>query len=236
MSAWAAIGSAVASLAGPITQAFVSRKNTKDTIAAGKDAANLEWERNLEMWNMQNEYNSPAAQMERYKEAGLNPALIYGSGGGSSGNASAMPKYQAYRPDYSGRQSAWANAMSSVLPAISAFQDMKMKSAQIDNVKQQTDLTRLKAATEIANESLKTRQAGTELYKRGVMHQKQQLGQEMSKYYSEYAKASMERIIQDLRNKRTAADLREADLEWYKWMKGTGSVGNLAPLLRMFTK
>lgn len=32
-------------------------------------------------WNMQNEYNSPAAQMARLKEAGLNPALVYGDGG-----------------------------------------------------------------------------------------------------------------------------------------------------------
>ena len=29
-------------------------------------------------WNMQNEYNSPEAQMRRYKEAGLNPNLVYG--------------------------------------------------------------------------------------------------------------------------------------------------------------
>lgn len=32
-------------------------------------------------WNMQNEYNSPAAQMKRLKEAGLNPNLVYGDGG-----------------------------------------------------------------------------------------------------------------------------------------------------------
>jgi len=29
-------------------------------------------------WNMQNAYNSPSQQMQRYKEAGLNPNLIYG--------------------------------------------------------------------------------------------------------------------------------------------------------------
>lgn len=32
----------------------------------------------LDDWNRQNEYNSPAAQMERYKQAGLSPNLIYG--------------------------------------------------------------------------------------------------------------------------------------------------------------
>lgn len=41
-----------------------------------------------EMWNLTNQYNSPLAQMERFKEAGLNPHLIYGKG--THGNATAM--------------------------------------------------------------------------------------------------------------------------------------------------
>lgn len=44
---------------------------------------------NLEMWNMQNEYNSPAAQMRRFEEAGLNSALMYGQV--NPGNATAAP-------------------------------------------------------------------------------------------------------------------------------------------------
>lgn len=44
---------------------------------------------NLEMWNLQNEYNSPQAQMKRYEEAGLNPALIYSQG--NPGNAATAP-------------------------------------------------------------------------------------------------------------------------------------------------
>lgn len=44
---------------------------------------------NIDMWNMQNEYNSPMNQMKRFEEAGLNPNLIYGQG--SAGNASHSP-------------------------------------------------------------------------------------------------------------------------------------------------
>lgn len=33
---------------------------------------------NLKQWNRENAYNSPAAQMQRYQAAGLNPNLIYG--------------------------------------------------------------------------------------------------------------------------------------------------------------
>lgn len=32
---------------------------------------------NLDLWNLSNQYNSPAAQMQRYQDAGLNPNLIY---------------------------------------------------------------------------------------------------------------------------------------------------------------
>lgn len=46
-------------------------------------------EYNLNMWNLQNEYNSPAAQMRRYEEAGLNPALMYGQV--TPGNAASAP-------------------------------------------------------------------------------------------------------------------------------------------------
>lgn len=51
--------------------------------------AQYENDYNEKMWNLQNEYNSPSAQMARYKAAGLNPNLIYSQG--SSGNASSAP-------------------------------------------------------------------------------------------------------------------------------------------------
>lgn len=47
-------------------------------------------EYNLQMWNLQNEYNSPQAQMQRLEDAGLNKALMYGQG--STGNAASAPQ------------------------------------------------------------------------------------------------------------------------------------------------
>lgn len=43
----------------------------------------------LEMWNLNNSYNSPAAQMQRLKDAGLNPMLAYNMA--NSGNSSSVP-------------------------------------------------------------------------------------------------------------------------------------------------
>lgn len=46
---------------------------------------------NLDFWHQQNSYNSPEQQMQRYAAAGLNPALIYGNGSASAGNATSAP-------------------------------------------------------------------------------------------------------------------------------------------------
>jgi regulator of replication initiation timing len=66
----------------------------------GNSAHNKDRQEALDDWNRQNEYNSPKAQMQRYKDAGLNPQLIYGQG--TPGNAPATPvssqKSGAYAP------------------------------------------------------------------------------------------------------------------------------------------
>lgn len=59
-----------------------------------KQLAEMQFKQNLQMWNLQNEYNSPTAQRKRLEEANLNPALMYGNGSVSAGNASQMPQYQ----------------------------------------------------------------------------------------------------------------------------------------------
>lgn len=45
------------------------------------------------MWELSNEYNSPINQMQRLKDAGLNPNLVYGSGSVAGNTATAsQPK------------------------------------------------------------------------------------------------------------------------------------------------
>lgn len=55
-----------------------------------KKLAEKQNEYNLNMWKLQSEYNSPQAQMERFRAAGLNPNLIYGQG--NNGNMSNAPQ------------------------------------------------------------------------------------------------------------------------------------------------
>lgn len=82
-------------------------------------------------WEMQNAYNSPAAQMKRLKDAGLNPHLVYGNGADATSNQ--MP-----------RSSDAPNAQLDALqfegyaPNLSQFYDTQVKQAQTDNLKAQT--------------------------------------------------------------------------------------------------
>ena len=50
-------------------------------------------ESNVDLWREQAEYNKPVNQVKRWREAGLNPNLIYGQG--TSGNIQNLPKQEA---------------------------------------------------------------------------------------------------------------------------------------------
>lgn len=102
--------------------------------------------RSLEMWNLQNAYNSPTAQMSRLRQAGLNPNLVYGNGvtGNSAGSA---PQYQpakiqrATMEPYRG----WNLGLSD---AVSTFMAMRQNKAQIENMEAQNKLIKEQARTE----------------------------------------------------------------------------------------
>ena len=66
--------------------------NIGSTILGNKSRKSAEqrsFERQKDLFDYMNKYNTPAKQMERLREAGLNPALMYGQG--TTGNASSMP-------------------------------------------------------------------------------------------------------------------------------------------------
>lgn len=105
---------------------------------------------NKEMWALDNAYNSPAAQMERLRAAGLNPNLVYGNG--SAVNTSKGP---VRSDDYLKVPSPTGDLGSILGDSLATFQDVRMKEAQIDNIQAQTDNTNARTTTEGANTVLK---------------------------------------------------------------------------------
>lgn len=122
---------------GGIVDSFVgahtAKKNTEMTIAAQRAEAERAYQREVEMWHMQNAYNSPEEQMKRFGAAGLNPHLIYGQG--NSGNATAFPRYQPPQVQYKYEAPAYGGAVASVLPTLmsvgSWMQNMRLGEEKI---------------------------------------------------------------------------------------------------------
>lgn len=80
-------------LVGSVVSAGANLLSTSMTNRANERMQREQNAWNLEMWNRNNAYNTPAAQMERLKEAGLNPDLMYGqNAGGASGNSPTPPQ------------------------------------------------------------------------------------------------------------------------------------------------
>lgn len=69
-----------------------------------KKQANHAFKLNKQMFDYQNAYNTPAMQMQRIKDAGLNPHLMYGQG--TTGNAQGYPQYQPPTADFNPAQVA----------------------------------------------------------------------------------------------------------------------------------
>lgn len=96
-------------------------------------------------WNMQNEYNSPAAQMQRFKDAGLNPALIYGQ----QNTAGPLTTPDVQKPEFNAPQFGSA-AVSGALTAIDTMTNLEVKQAQVDNMRLQGDVIKQEAALKAA--------------------------------------------------------------------------------------
>lgn len=104
----------------------------EQNIRAQKDINNQNIENQWKMWNATNEYNSPVAQMARYREAGLNPNLIYGQG--SSGNATQANIGTAQAPQVQAKQMQNAQIFSQASQYMSLLlQQEEVQSKQIDN-------------------------------------------------------------------------------------------------------
>lgn len=108
------------------------------------DAFNRERQSALDFWNMQNAYNSPKAQMERFKEAGLSPHLIYGQsnmGAPVSVPHQSVPQSAAAQMPY--RQLPAKIASFNVFQALmSGYLDMKLKQAELKEKETDTLLKR----------------------------------------------------------------------------------------------
>lgn len=145
-----ALGNVLTGGIGAVSQASANSANER--IADKTNAQNYKMFQeqlnyNTDMWERQNAYNTPSAQMQRYKDAGINPYLAMQNG--NNGNAEAVSVPSA-NPAVTGAPQQ---------PLLTAETGINAFSQVLDNVGRLIDLkTRnLKNLSEIANTSSSTK-------------------------------------------------------------------------------
>ena len=100
-----------------------------------------EWQE--KMWNLNNEYNTPLAQVNRLQDAGLNPNLVYGNGSmqnvspmaSSSAQASSTP----FNDSIAARHAKNFDAIMRGLQTAITMQELKNKKAEGKNIESNTE-------------------------------------------------------------------------------------------------
>lgn len=148
----AAIGAGIGAISGPIAAAIqvaAQQEENKRNRRYNLYLARLQNRWNLEQWQRENDYNSPTAQMARYRKAGMNPNLAYGH-----------PTLAASSPTLTSGASSAPQDMSSIGEGVRTFGqaqqmmlNMEMQKAQIEAIKAGTENT--KANTEKTSEETK---------------------------------------------------------------------------------
>lgn len=116
-----------------------SKKLLEQQNAYNLEMANYQYDKNLEAWNMQNQYNSPVEQMKRLEEAGLNPHLMYGQG--NVGNASSVPQFEAPRSvgyQNLGADFGLSESGRALMHGLGSYLQLKKTNAEIDSIRQST--------------------------------------------------------------------------------------------------
>lgn len=186
-----------ASLAGNIANAI----STKQTNQRQQDYNAQMYDRQradaLADWNMQNAYNSPSQQMQRFKEAGLNPNLIYGQ----MTNSPVVRSTDMKTPDFV------APKMGDLGNTLSKYFETRQQDLTIKNQEKALQL----ADANIAKVQADTRYTEANTNVRGLQYE---TDKSMQPYTLEYGyqrgqaeKARVTNILQDTVNKKLYTDV-----------------------------
>jgi hypothetical protein len=187
-------------LIGAYVQYHGQKKANETNIQLAREAQ----KHDLNMWNLANEYNSPANQMSRFKDAGLNPNLMYGQG--SPGNAQGHP--QAFRPEV---RSELANfQLPSLIELAHSIVDLtnKQKTGLVLDEDRQLKYMKGKEAEDKAR--LYGEQSYIAMYQKHILQETYKSTIEKLKHEAKYARTHAEREEAYLRITQAEAELAEA--------------------------
>lgn len=117
-----------------------------DSQNFSREQADTQWQREKEMFNMENEYNSAASQVQRYKDAGLNPQVMMSgnaasvaSGGAASVGQSVAPPQLQMDNLPTGAAGAIGSALSGSADLLKSMADAKKAGIDVNLLEQTFD-------------------------------------------------------------------------------------------------
>ncbi|AXH76413.1 MAG: DNA pilot protein [Microviridae sp.] len=125
-------------------QMYANSKMNKKSIAYNREMYDKQRADSISNFNMINAYNSPEQQMRRFREAGLNPHLMYQ---GSGNVQSAAPINQAQAQGFNAKE---PNVAAMAAGPVNAYLETRMNKAQLDVMNMQ----KLKIASEVNKNNL----------------------------------------------------------------------------------
>lgn len=123
---------AAGNILGQLISNASQKKRNEREFQRNKEMADYKQKQDIEMWQMQNEYNNPSNQMERLRQAGLNPNMVYGSGKAAGNTSSQLPAYSQVKARYD-----YDPVIKELPNMLSMYQDYRLKQGQIDNLAEQ---------------------------------------------------------------------------------------------------
>lgn len=125
------VAAAAISAAAQGGSAYAQGKMNRATRKWNEKQYDKQRQDSLTDWATVNEYNSPKAQMARFRDAGLNPNLVYGQTNEAAAvRSSDTPAWNPRAPSFEGVAEAAQNTLSS-------YYDIRLKEANIDNLEKQ---------------------------------------------------------------------------------------------------
>lgn len=141
-AAGAGLLSAGASVANTLITNNFNKKEAEKQREWNEEMMDKQNEWSLNMWNKTNEYNTPEAQVQRLRDAGLNP-LYYGLDGSSANGLESAQPLGYERASMSGMDNPVAAGLGAYTQMKSLQKDIELKNAQIDKLGAETENTKL---------------------------------------------------------------------------------------------
>lgn len=151
------IGQTVGSIGSSLINMFAEDRRAQIQREWSEKMADKANQFSLDMWNRTNEYNDPANQVQRLRDAGLNP-LFYGLDGNST---NAFESAQANSYERASNPNGIANPFAAGLSAMAQKAQIEQTQAATEKIKAETDKTSLDA--EFAKRTMDARVEGVNL-------------------------------------------------------------------------